>query len=159
MTRLTHGHAARKNSKTTRAYMAWQNMKRRCVDPNRREFKNYGGRSLGFDREWESFDSFLRDMGEPPAGTSLDRKDNSRGYSKDNCRWATKRQQVLNTRRNRTITHRGVSLTLFEWAEKLKINYSTLRARIDRGWSLDRAMELDKSCIYLEITQEANVRI
>jgi len=64
-------------------------MKARCNNPQRWNYQYYGAKGIGYDEAWESFENFYRDMGERPAGTELDRKDNCLGYSKENCHWVT----------------------------------------------------------------------
>ena len=96
---IKHGHAA--NGKETKTYNVWSSMKKRCLDNTHEQYKNYGGRGITVCKEWlESFDNFLKDMGEKPDGLSLDRIDNNGGYSKDNCRWATQDEQNRNRRTN-----------------------------------------------------------
>lgn len=73
-------------------------MIQRCTNPNRKAYKNYGGRGITVCDSWSSYDVFLKDMGERPAGKTLDRIDNSRGYYKGNCKWSTPREQKLNQR-------------------------------------------------------------
>ena len=73
-----------------REYKSWNNMKNRCNNPKLAEYKNYGGRGITYDKDWERFENFYRDMGERPEGTTLDRIDVDKDYSKENCRWATK---------------------------------------------------------------------
>jgi len=82
----------------TPMYRAWAQMIQRCTNPDNRHFHNYGGRGITVCDEWKSFDRFKADMGERPPGLSLDRIDNNRGYSKENCRWATHSQQMRNRR-------------------------------------------------------------
>jgi hypothetical protein len=94
--RVTHG--ARRGGTSTRAYRAWENMKSRCDNPNLPQWSDYGGRGITYCDEWKSFEGFLRDMGEPPSGTTLDRIDNEQGYSRANCRWADRVTQRLNQR-------------------------------------------------------------
>ena len=84
-------------------YESYRQMVRRCNQESHPNYPNYGGRGIKVDDRWlaprgDGFRTFLQDMGERPEGTSLDRVDNDKGYSKENCRWATPRQQVLNTR-------------------------------------------------------------
>ena len=81
-------------------FVTYRNMVRRCTKTDDKDFPDYGGRGITVCERWNSFDNFIADMGDKPVGYSLDRKDNSKGYSPDNCRWASPREQALNTRKN-----------------------------------------------------------
>lgn len=85
---------------TDPTYKSWESMRARCNNPNNTRYQDYGGRGIQCCPEWKDFEQFQADMGNRPAGTSLDRKDNNGNYTKDNCRWATKEQQQRNTRRS-----------------------------------------------------------
>lgn len=86
------------------AYTSWSGMKDRCNNPNMPNYKNYGGRGILYDLSWEKFTNFLHDMGDPPVvfgvRTTLDRIDNDKGYSKENCKWSTYSEQLYNQRKN-----------------------------------------------------------
>jgi hypothetical protein len=85
-------------------------MKSRCTNPNLPNSKNYCNRGIKYDPSWESFEQFFMDMGEKPPNTHLDRIDNDKGYSKDNCRWASYRVSAMNRRFKRTSLPVGVRI-------------------------------------------------
>jgi hypothetical protein len=94
---LQHGHAPKVGASAT--YETWKGMVQRCTNPNdRRRWENYGGRGITVCERWLKFENFLADMGERPKGLTLDRKNNDKGYSKANCRWATRSEQMRNRR-------------------------------------------------------------
>jgi hypothetical protein len=80
-------------------YKTWQSMRQRCSNPNVKSFKNWGGRGITVCPEWDDFWVFVADMGDRPEGHTLDRIDNDKGYSPDNCRWASRHQQSINSRK------------------------------------------------------------
>lgn len=86
------------NKFKSKTYIAWQNMRQRCNDSGRQDYHNYGGRGITVCPEWDSFSCFLADMGPAPANKSLDRIENNKGYYKDNCKWSTHQEQMLNRR-------------------------------------------------------------
>lgn len=129
------------NMSDTRPYRIWYGMKARCKTKTNTRYKYYGGRGISYDRRWEDFNCFWEDMKEGYSDSlTLDRKDNNKGYYKENCRWVTQTTQVRNKRNTRLITYNGVTNTLIEWAEKCGFSYSQLSDRIARGWNIERAL-------------------
>ena len=81
----------------TRTYKSWQSMKDRCLNPKATRYPQYGAKGITVCKNWrDSFEQFLADMGERPAGRTLDRIDNAKGYEPSNCRWATYFEQTHN---------------------------------------------------------------
>lgn len=129
-------------------YSTWVHMNQRCANPSNRNFADYGGRGITVCERWRGehgFENFLADMGERPPGTTLDRRDNDRGYSPENCRWATRVEQTRNTRANRLITVDGETLTLAEWADRAQIPVTTLHHRLSHGWSEEAAVKTPRN--------------
>jgi hypothetical protein len=126
----------------TPEYRAWAHIKDRCFNPSTIEFHNYGGRGITMCEEWRnSFADFLRDVGlRPSKKHSIDRINNDGNYEPGNCRWATKKQQVRNTRKNVYFTHNGVTKLLIEWSEDVGMSPYTLAYRIKAGWSSEKVL-------------------
>lgn len=119
-------------------YAVWKTIKQRCNNPNFKQFADYGGRGITLDPVWEkSFETFMADMGPRPAGYSVERIDNSKGYCKVNCRWASKIEQANNRTDNKMIAYNGVTKTLAEWSRDLAM--PNLWSRLARGWSIEKA--------------------
>lgn len=92
-------------------------MRQRCQNPNSDKWKWYGGRGVSVCPQWEAFEIFLADMGERPAGHTLDRRDSDGNYEKDNCRWATPKQQAET---NRGVFKKGHNSHALRTVEKIK---------------------------------------
>ena len=133
--RLTkHGMAG------TSVYKIWSAIHQRCTNKDNSNYHNYGGRGITICDEWLKFEGFYKDMGEAN-GLTIDRIDNNKGYSKDNCRWATRKEQANNLRSNVLITYKGETKTVGEWADITGMNIDTLRRRVYDGWGADRVIE------------------
>lgn len=119
-------------------------MRTRCYSESHKSYPEYGGRGITVCDEWKnSSDSFIEWALENGYNDSLtlDRIDNNKGYSPNNCRWATMKEQANNTRKNVVIKYNGEEKTISQWADELGINRNTLSNRIKRGWSVERAFE------------------
>jgi hypothetical protein len=123
----------------TRTYKSWRAMREKCLNPKDPSYSYYGERGIGICKEWDSFETFLADIGIRPEGHSLDRIDNTKGYSKDNCRWASSITQSRNRSVVKQIAWNGKTKTIREWANQLQVSDITLRKRLKK-WSLERAM-------------------
>jgi len=116
-------------------------MIQRCSNPNHPDYRHYGGRGIRVCERWLQAETFLADMGErPSAQHTLERKDNNGPYSPDNCRWATQIEQCQNLRKSRLLEYQGETLTIAEWARRAGLSPGALWGRLDRGWSVERAL-------------------
>lgn len=126
-------------------YKTWSNMIARCEIPGASQYSNYGGRGISVCDLWRnSFDAFVEDMGERPAGYSIDRIDVNGNYEPTNCRWASRNEQARNTQKARLITIDGKSFHVAELQEKYGVNMRTIAYRAGKGMSFDQVISHDK---------------
>lgn len=128
----------------TREYRIWGKMKLRCLCSTAREYPYYGGRGIKVCERWaKSFLDFYLDVGSAPSNRhTLERIANDFDYCPGNVRWATRSEQMRNTRRNRLVTFAGETHCLMDWAIKVGLSYSTLRGRIKTGWTIKDALTI-----------------
>ena len=126
------GHP-RHGKRYSREYSIWSDMMKRCSNPNSISYQWYGAKGIQVCEEWKDFVGFYADMGDCPPGMSIDRIDATKGYSKENCRWATAQEQTENRSVQKMYSHQGRSMTLPNWCNELGINYSTMRNRLNRS--------------------------
>jgi hypothetical protein len=138
----THGHTSYGDTSTT--YKCWAGMKGRCYTTSNTSYGRYGALGITVCDRWlESFENFLKDMGEKPSGLTLDRIDSSKGYYKENCRWATPTEQSNNRKNNIRIERYGQSKTLKEWCTELGMPYKIVHQRIFRdGFTIENALTI-----------------
>jgi hypothetical protein len=118
----THGQS------NTREYHAWHDMIRRCSNPRYRDYMAYGGRGITVCQRWiDSFEFFLLDMGKRPDGLTLDRINNDMGYSPDNCRWATRKQQMRNQQIRNPLGKGVVHRTANSYCAQIKVEGTVIR--------------------------------
>lgn len=137
-----HGHATR--NAPSPEYNAWRALIQRCTNPRNPGYADYGGRGIRVCRRWlRSFSAFLADVGRRPTSQhTLERSNNDHGYEPGNVVWATRAEQLRNTRRTRHLTHDGRTQCLVDWAIELGIKPRALRARLDRGWTVEQALTI-----------------
>lgn len=128
-----HGHCLTSGHSPT--YNSWAAMWARCTNPKNEKYQYYSDRKIC--KRWKKFQNFLTDMGHRPAKHTLDRINNSKGYTPSNCKWSTQSEQTRHTKRNRYLTFQGQKRCLMEWSELTGIYYETIRARLKRGWSIE----------------------
>jgi hypothetical protein len=126
----------------TPTYASWFQMWQRCRNKNSKDYPRWGGRGITVCDRWQSFASFLADMGERPPGMTLDRyPDNGGNYEPGNCRWATASQQVQNSTSVTNLTYDGQTYCIAEWSRRIGIKEVTIGGRLKRGWSVERALQ------------------
>jgi hypothetical protein len=136
---ISHGHTSRR--KMSPEYYSWASMSTRCSNPKHSSYARYGGRGIQVCERWRTFALFLEDMGPRGEGESLDRIDNDKGYTRENCRWASREVQANNRSSNSIHEYRGERHTLAELARKYGVAYNTLHSRLRLGWTLEAALE------------------
>lgn len=125
-------------------YRNYRTMMDRCYCPKAGNYHRYGGSGVTVCEEWhdiENFKKWVENSNFAP-GLTLDRIDCTKGYSPDNCRWATMREQTNNRRNTLFLEYKGDRRALTDWADVLGINHRTLYSRVHKqGWSVERAFE------------------
>lgn len=127
----------------SKIYSSWRNMTLRCDNIQNDNYKYYGAKGITYCSKWKTFKGFCEDMLETHRdGLSLDRIDNNKGYSKENCRWATREEQMNNVSTNRMINIDGEVLSLAQWIRKVSTaKPSTVRQRYYAyKWDIKRAL-------------------
>jgi hypothetical protein len=119
---------------------SWRNMLERCRRKKNNRFHVYGGRGIKVCERWLDFQNFWDDMGLRPDGMSLDRVNSDGNYEPSNCRWATCKTQQNNRRNNRMVTVSGITKTASQWSDHVGISYAVIHARLQSGWSDERAV-------------------
>ena len=122
-------------------YSIWKQMKARCYSPYSTSYNRYGARGVTVCQEWlDSYDAFVRDMGNRPQGLQIDRIDNEKGYCKENCRWVTPAENSRN-RRDTKLTHEKVSeirrsvMSVAELAKRYDVGIDTInKVRKGKSW-------------------------
>lgn len=153
---VTNGHLIHGGSHTD-IYKIWGYMKTRCYNKNYEHYNRYGERGISVCQEWVNDFDVFRDwanLNGYKAGLEIDRKDNDRGYSPDNCKWSTRKEQVGNRINTVFLTRDGKTKTLIEWCEIFKINYKLAHARYRKGWCFEKIFNIQAyavGCTFLDV--------
>lgn len=133
---ITHGMSK------TRINGIWFNMIQRCQNPHNTAYKYYGGRGISICAEWMDFVNFYKwSMNNGyKENLTIDRKDNSLGYSPMNCRWTTFKVQANNTRKNVWIEYLGQTKTISQWSEITGLARCLISYRRTHGWSIEKIL-------------------
>lgn len=142
-----HGENRKKHGQCyNRIYRVYYGMKNRCYNENVKSYKDYGAKGIKICDEWmNSFEAFYEcamDNGYDDSLT-IDRIDNNGNYCPENCRWVTRKEQNNNTSQNRFIEYKGQRHTVAEWANITGITAETIRGRLNRGWTGEKALTED----------------
>lgn len=125
----------------TRIYRIWTRMMTRCTNQKARNYADYGGRGIRVCERWKKFENFYADMiGTYRDGLSIDRIDPNGDYYPENCRWETATRQQRNRRITKILEFNGRRQSIADWADELAIPLGTLRERLRRGWTTERAL-------------------
>ena len=118
-------------------------MKQRCTNPKIWNYNYYGGKGITVCDEWANdFSSFYRWSIENGFSKELtiDRKDGNKGYSPDNCRWVTKKEQQANTKSTKFVEYKGERISLSSLCDRKNISINSVHSRLNLGWSIEKAI-------------------
>lgn len=131
--------------RNTRLYNIWRSMRQRCSNPKRANYHNYGGKGVKVCSEWDSdfihFYTWAMENGYSES-LSIDRIDSDGDYEPSNCRWASYKEQNNNRYSNKFIEFAGQRHTIAEWGDITGIKAATIWARLNKGWSIERALSV-----------------
>ena len=136
----THGKS------NTRLYHIWFDMNHRCFNKNNAEYKSYGGRGISVCKEWQGLEGFLHFekwsfLNGYNDKLTIDRVNNNKGYSPENCRWITIKEQQRNRSDNTKFTYKGETKCISEWSEITGLSFSCISYRFNNGWLPEEIIE------------------
>lgn len=136
-------------TKTPEFYI-WSSMRQRCNNPNNKNYIHYGVRGIKVCRRWDdSFKKFYKDMGcRPSSKHTIERLNVHKGYSPNNCKWATMKVQQNNRRNNNRLVIDGINNTIAQWSEKSGVDSRTIGHRLKMGWSPEESIKKETRIVY-----------
>ncbi len=138
--RVSHDFVFEGNLDNHPLRLIWKSMLMRCNNPHVKNYNNYGGRGIKVCDRWSGnlgFENFVKDMGERPDGTTLDRIDYNGDYEPSNCHWATSDEQANNRTDNIYIIVGGRKITAKQFCKALGLNYWVAIKQIQRGYDIN----------------------
>lgn len=135
----------KQNTLYKKLYTTWIGIRRRCKSKKSSKYKDYGGRGIDICKQWDNFENFFEwsiNNG-VKSNLSIDRIDNNGNYEPNNCRWATSKIQQRNRRNSHIVKFKSNTYCITELAEKYNINIRTLRGRLKRGWTIEKAITME----------------
>ena len=131
----------RHNMSSSPEYTSWEAMKERCSNPNKKQYKDYGGRGIKVCDEWLDFRNFYKDMGnKPDKKYSIERINNDGNYESSNCRWASKYDQERNKTTNVWFNYKGRDMIITDISRETGVHSQTIRARTSTGMTIEEAV-------------------
>lgn len=138
----TKSHFTKHGLKNHPLYCVWRGIKDRCLNPNCKAYKNYGGRGISVCPEWLEFQPFYKwaVANGYKRGLTIERINNNHNYCPDNCKFIPKAKQSKNRRGLRWIELNGKKKTISDWARTIGISRGSLRDRLKNGWNTQDAL-------------------
>lgn len=141
----SYKHGMAKTGEISRLYNIFSGIKTRCYNTKSKDYKWYGKKGIKMCQEWKDNYKTFYDWSMSNGYTdelSIDRIDSNKDYCPENCRWITKSENIIRSN-SKLIEFNGKTMNIKEWAEKLGINYGTLKGRLNRSkWSIEKAFSI-----------------
>ena len=139
----THGHVTKHASRQERLLNnVWSAMRQRCLNPCNKDFPRYGGRGISMCEAWGDFATFYdwAIAGGYRPGLTIERVNVNGDYEPTNCTWIPNARQALNWEHSLRVSYNGRTQGIRQWALECGLNYYTLKTRLAKGWSAERAL-------------------